>query len=206
MQMRRILSVLILPFTVGAADNLLRNTGFEQGITNWAASGVSARYSIVKDAGRNGGAALRYEKRSADAPNENSIFAQEVAVQPETLYVAAIWTKTEGQLRPVIRIATMNWDTLAFAAAGPSRDWQRIQIRFDSGPNRRIRFQIYGGSMGQIRQSEPGLSYFDEASLRPGERRGSCRAARRPDIRAAGKGPPRNQSVILRLEYVVHDR
>lgn len=161
----RILSVLILPFTVGAADNLLRNAGFEQGITNWAGSGVPARYSIVRDAGRNGGAALRYEKRSAGTPNENSIFAQEVAVQPDTIYVAAIWTKTEGQLRPVLRIATMNWDTLAFAAAGPSRDWQRIQIRFDSGPNQRIRFQIYGGSLGQIRQSEPGLSYFDEASL-----------------------------------------
>lgn len=161
----KIIPVFMLALTLSAADNLLRNPGFEQGGAGWMASGIASRYSIARDAGRNGSAALRYEKRSEGEPNENSIYAQEVDVQPNAVYAAAIWTKAEGNLRPVLRIASMDWDTIAIAAAGPSREWQQIQTRFDSGSNRRIRFQIYGGSLGQIRQSAPGVSYFDEAVL-----------------------------------------
>jgi hypothetical protein len=120
----------------------------------------------VKAAGRSGTAALRYEKSSEGAAGENSIFAQEADVQPNTVYVAGIWVKAEGNLRPVLRIAGLDWQTIATAAVGNSRDWQQIQARFDSGANKRVRFQLYGGSLGQIRQSAPGVSYFDDAVLR----------------------------------------
>jgi hypothetical protein len=146
--------------------DLLQNPGFEKGTGGWAASGAASRYSIAAKAGRNGTAALRYEKKSEGAAGENSIFAQEVDVQPNTAYVAGIWVKTAGNLRPVLRIATMKWDSLATAAATPSADWQLVQALFNSGENQRVRFQIYGGSLGQIRQSAPGVSYFDDASLR----------------------------------------
>ena len=86
--------------------NLLVDPGFEGAPSAWATAG-KARYRVVERAGRRG-AGLRYRKE-AEAGRENAHVDQVVAVEPGTAYVAGAWVRAEGDLRPVLRVATMTW-------------------------------------------------------------------------------------------------
>ena len=153
--------------TAIASQNLLRDAGFEGASDVWSSSGNAARYHVVAGIGRKGSKGLRYEKPAgAGDPKENSHHDQVVAVEPDTVYVAGLWVKAEGRLRPVLRIADMEWRTLAAGPAGETREWQEVRTLFRSGKNRQIRFQIFGGSLGKIRQTEVGASYCDDAFVR----------------------------------------
>jgi len=145
--------------------NLLRAPGFEQGAAGWQPLGRS-RYSVVQGAGCNGSAGLRYRKDAEGEGRENSHHDQIVAVEPGKVYVAGAWFRAEGTLRPILRIATMEWQDVALAAAGPSRDWQLATATFRNGTQRQVRFQIFGGSLSRRRESAVGTSTCDDAFLR----------------------------------------
>ncbi len=145
--------------------NLLVNPGFEDGASGWTRYG-KPRYRVLDGCGRRG-KGLRYSKPAEDAAaKENSHFDQVAAVRPRALYVASLWVKAEAGLRPVLRIADMNWKTLAIAAPRPGAGWRPVRVAFWSGDSKSVRFQIFGGSRTLARESAPGTSFFDDASLR----------------------------------------
>ena len=144
--------------------NILKNPGFEQGKEGWGVLG-QARYEVVAGAGRVGSVALRYRK-DKDEGKENSHFDQEVGVEPETLYVAAAWFKGAGNLRPALRIASMDWKTVALGLCAESNDWQEVCVGFYTGANKRVRVQIFGGATTERRESAVGTSYCDAVFLR----------------------------------------
>ena len=153
--------------TALALQNLLRDADFGGPSGAWSPTGNAARYRVVAKGGRKGTKGLKYEKPPGAAdPKENSHYDQVVAVKPDTVYIAGMWVKAEGRLRPVLRIADMEWQTLAVSAAGETREWQEVRTLFRSGKNRQIRFQIFGGSIGEIRQTEVGVSCCDDAFVR----------------------------------------
>ncbi|NOY79483.1 MAG: hypothetical protein GXP31_00620 [Kiritimatiellaeota bacterium] len=161
--------------------NLLQCPGFEVPPQAWHAHGAPGRYRIAPRAGRNGGHALQYSKQAGTGEaRENSHFDQIVAVRPNTLYVAGAWFRSETGLRPVLRLADMDWQTLRLAQAPLCPDWREVRVMFDSGRRTQVRFQIFGGSLTQMRESGPGTSFGDDCYLRratPADRRefASCR-------------------------------
>jgi len=143
--------------------NALKDAGFGGRPSAWATLG-RPRYAVVEGAGRRG-AAVRYQK-TQDEGKENSHHDQVVAVEPHAVYVAAVWVRAEGDLRPVLRVATMAWKDIAVARAGPSRQWQRLEATFRAGEHAQVRFQLFGGALTERRESAVGTSWLDDASLR----------------------------------------
>lgn len=148
------------------APNLLAHPSFEGPSESWRTHG-RARYAIADGLGRGRGACLRYGKERDDAgPKENSHHDQVVEVEPNAVYVAGAWFRAEGDLRPVLRVASIQWDTLALAVSTPSREWQQVRTVVCTEGQTQVRFQVFGGSLGELRESAVGTSYCDDAFLR----------------------------------------
>jgi len=158
--------LLLTVATTGIAatpENLLRDPGFDGPSRYWAATG-GKYYAAQPDGGRAGGC-LRYQK-TTDAANENAHFDQTAEVEADTTYVASVWVKGDGKLRPVLRIASEDWQTLTAAIAEPRAEWQLLRTTFETGKQRKARFQLFGGCVSERRETLPGTSWFDDASLR----------------------------------------
>lgn len=148
-----------------ATENLLRDSGFDRRSTEWSASGGKGTYTFQSEGGRSGGC-LRYQKAPESTSVENVHFDQTAEVSPGAAYVAEIWVKGDGTLRPVLRVASEDWQTLAAAMATPEPEWQLLRVTFETGTHRMVRFQLFGGSISEHRETLPGSSWFDDASLR----------------------------------------
>jgi hypothetical protein len=46
-------------------------------------------------------------------------------------------------------------------------DWSEARAVFQTGARDKVRVQIFAGSLGEIRQTEPGVSLCDDTYLRP---------------------------------------
>ncbi|MEW6355379.1 MAG: hypothetical protein AB1696_03560 [Planctomycetota bacterium] len=159
--------------------NVLKNPGFAKGVEGWQTFGQE-RYDVVAGAGGLGGPALRYRKDKVEG-KENSHFDQEADVEAQTLHIAAARFKAEGDLRPVLRIASMDWQTMALGIATPSKDWQEVRVRFYARDNKRVRVQIFGGAQSEQRESSVGVSYCDAVFLRKATEE-ECREVRRSRV------------------------
>jgi len=146
-------------------QNLLNNPGFESDSEKWNTSNPG-RYDVLSSASRSGKKGLRYYKEFAETTNENAHYDQLVKVEPDTLYLARAYFKSETWLRPTLRVATMDWETLAFTKAGNSDSWQRAELLFYTGDSEKIRLQIFGGATSHMRGTEPGKSFCDDLLLR----------------------------------------
>jgi hypothetical protein len=166
-----VLLVGVLGFApAGAADNRVEDPGFEQRSEAWHTSGAARRYAVVADQGRDGGACLRYHKAGEqslpDGRPENSHHDQVVSVKPGTHYVAGAWFRAEGEMRPVLRVASTDWQTLTAAVAAASTEWREARAIFQSGEREEIRIQIFGGAKTEKRETAVGLSYCDDVFVR----------------------------------------
>lgn len=151
----------------GLGESLMANGGFEEGTRGWESHGTVPRFAVVPRPGGQG-SVLHYTKTAGTgSPAENAHFDQVVPVEPQGLYVAAIKVRSAGGLQPVLRIADMAWGTLVAGQSKGSREWEEVKVLFRSGGEANVRFQVFGGSRGEIRETFPGESWFDDAFLRP---------------------------------------
>jgi len=141
----------------------LRNKQFGQGNAFWEERGIAGRYTIVPGAGRDGTPALRFHK-PADDPEptkENSHYDQWTTVVADHAYQIGMWVKAEGDLRPVLRLATTQSESVLEVVSGETRDWQYVQATYHADQNQKLKMQLFGGAQGQIRQTHPGTSWID---------------------------------------------
>jgi choline-sulfatase len=142
----------------------LRNKQFGQETKFWDERGVPGRFAIVKGAGRNGTPALRFHKEPADndqPTKENSHYDQFTVVAKGVTYRVGMWVKAEGDLQPVLRMASMDSESIVEVPAGESRDWQYVEGTFSVKKPQKLKLQIFGGAKGKIRETHPGTSYVD---------------------------------------------
>ena len=145
--------------------NLLENGAFETGGRGWHATARPRYYNVVQGEGRDGSAALRYKKPEATAESANAHYDQVVEVKPGTLYLAEVYFRSPDGLRPTLRIANMEWDTLSYGKADAGSGWHRVRVLFRTGDESKVRFQIFGGATSGMRGTEVGTSYCDLAQL-----------------------------------------
>ena len=141
----------------------LRNKHFGQNTKFWDERGTPGRHTIVKGAGRDGSPGLRFHKPADDKlpPNENSHYDQWTVVKKDVTYRVGMWLKAEGDLRPMLRMATKKSASVLEIPSGESRDWQFIEGTFKVDRTQKLKLQIFGGAKGEIRQAHPGTSYVD---------------------------------------------
>ncbi|MCX7017025.1 MAG: hypothetical protein NTW86_31440 [Candidatus Sumerlaeota bacterium] len=150
--------------------NLIPNGGFEQPAAKEGGASKGPCYSIVDGQGRNGGKCLRYKKEAeppaAEGKKENFHYDFIIPVEPQAAYAASAWFKTEGVLRPSLRIASMDWQALAAGICTDAKDWQEIRVIFRAGADKEVRLQIFGGGKTEARETAVGASYCDDVSAR----------------------------------------
>ena len=161
--------LLVLGLLASGADpggSLIVNGGFEEGKRGWESLGPVPRFAVVASPGGEG-KVLRYVKTAGTGPvTENAHFDQVVPVEPRSFYMAAIRVRSAAGLRPVLRIADMAWNTLAVGHSAASPEWEEVRVLFRTGSQESVRFQVFGGSRGEIREAFPGESWSDDALLR----------------------------------------
>ncbi len=151
-----------------ASPNLLKNPDFEKGTEGWralVADDPAAKYAITPGAGRDGAACVAYRKTAEGFANSH--FDQDFDAEPDKTYAFGAWIRGDGTLKPHLRIADENWNTIALIGAPASREWVQIAGIFDSEEKSRFKFQWFGGSRGpEFRQGFSGESWLDNAFVR----------------------------------------
>lgn len=163
--MKKLIFILVAMVShVAMGENLLEDPGFEKGQAAWKVSGAPNRYSV------NGGQ-LVYSKDaegplSKDGKKENVHIDQIVAVKPNTAYVVGARFKAEGNLRPVLRLTDMDWQTVKLLIAPPANgEWQEVRTIFKTTGQTKLRVQLFGGALSENYETAIGMSYCDDVFL-----------------------------------------
>ena len=163
--MRTLVLVALVAMVVGAAmgENLLQTPRFDKGQATWKVVGGQGRYS-VKDG------VLLYRKdgeASRSGSRENVHVDQIVAVDPGTAYVVGARFRAQKDLRPVLRVAGMDWATKALLIAPPANgQWQAVRTVLRTGNDTELRVQIFGGALTEKYETAIGTSLCDGVFLR----------------------------------------
>ncbi|MBC1521206.1 DNRLRE domain-containing protein [Listeria aquatica] len=90
---------------LAAAHNLVKNSGFEEGITNWAKTEFNGKGTISHDASQSapgalgGSGALKIVSEVSNTDRGYTSAIQWVDVEPETTYTFSAWTKAENMTK-----------------------------------------------------------------------------------------------------------
>jgi hypothetical protein len=162
----------------GAADaaNLLHDGDFERQELHrmrneepgvWSVYGLTARdieVRITEGAGRDGSRGLRYHRTEQSKANVH--VDQIVPVRKNTIYEVSAFFRGEGDLRPILALARMDWKPLGMAVVRIGPQWTEIRLAFDSFENDRVRLEWFPGAEGKLYTAAPGSSCIDDVCLR----------------------------------------
>ena len=199
--------------------NLITNGDFET-LDNaqpkgWQVRTYTGQAEHTVDAGRNGGHALKItSQRGSDTS-----WHHDVTVESETEYLISGWIKTEnlgtrgGGRGAMLEIHQLNGRQPMSQVLKGNQDWTRVELAFNSGPQREISLNLLYGGWGHA----TGTAWWDDISLvktgagdknttavasvasvfaatATAEQKAAVLAA------AAGKGGPLVEAVVSRLQ------
>ena len=139
--------------------NLLANPGFAADLTGWTPMGSN-------DAFEGADGALRF---TPDANGDNIHLDQTPKLKADTIYHASIEVRAQGKgLAPSLRIAGMDWNTVAEESAPADGKWHTVSAVFYSARLDQIRYQLFGAGRGKKGAESTGNTWFRNPTLRPG--------------------------------------
>ena len=160
MGMRRLLvAVVLLPLLISSADaaGLVKNPEFVDraaGKDNWpadwaAAPAVAPLYAAVNDDGCTDKDCLHYTGQAGQALGP---VTQNLTLKPQTDYVLVASLKSDGGLKPVVRLMGPDGQLAMVVSAG-SKTWQTVSARFNSGAASCGTLELWGDA--QALKSQP---------------------------------------------------
>lgn len=162
-----LLAAMILPLSPAlAADspNRLLNGDFEAGIKPWRAQGPPGAFSPGNAPASGGGGHVVF---SAPPGTNSSHLDQDVLLPTNAVYEVAVRAMAEGQgLRPGLRVADSQWQTLAHAETTADGKWGTLRVVFEPPPDGRVKIQLFGAGR-ENRGAFAGRTLFDDATLLP---------------------------------------
>ena len=132
----------------------------------WTVHGLTApdiEVSIAAGAGRARSRALYYHRTQQSKANVH--VDQIVAVQKNTIYEVSAFVRWEGNLRPILFVARMDWKPLALVVCQGGPQWTEVRLAFNSFENERVRLEWFPGAEGKLYTAAPGSSYLDDVCL-----------------------------------------
>lgn len=119
----------------------------------------------IAGGGRNRSRVLRYHRtESSDA---NVHVDQIVPVKKHTIYEVSAWYRCEGDLRPVLAVARMDWKMLGTVVCAQNDSWTEVRLVFSSLDNEQVRLEWFPGAQGKLYTTKPGTSFLDDVRVRP---------------------------------------
>ncbi|MDP6115376.1 MAG: discoidin domain-containing protein [Planctomycetota bacterium] len=122
---------------------------------------------IVDDDGHSGQHSLRFQ-----IPIERLAppIVQTIHCSPDADYTVSAWFKSDGKLKPVIGIAQPANAERPFArlVASDTKKWNRGQLQFNSGKNRRLAIAVFGDvTILKTGKMPPGRCWVDDVQIVP---------------------------------------
>ena len=128
------LSVFAVSCSLSASENLIKNPGFERGLSDWKISGrADADVAVVKGEGGDGGACLKISNRSPLSPNVYKRIYQTVSVRPNTRYKFGVKLKSVRGSGFFFG-GGKEWRIRTYAPNG-SYGWKTLSKVYTTGPN-----------------------------------------------------------------------
>ena len=156
--------VLMMVSAVTQNANMVEDSGFSQGLKSgaWHADDRGGSFETATVEGHT---VLRYTEKGSDRPAHVD---QVIAVEPGKYYRAAVFVRNDGtNLKPALRIADSDWQTLAYAdvddettAVEGDSKWVRVETVYFSGEHKEIRFQLFGAGRDYRSEGRSGDVYF----------------------------------------------
>jgi hypothetical protein len=159
------------------SENLLADGDFEQKDLRlaptqepgaWSVYGLTApdiQVTIAETAGRNQSRALCYRRTRQSKANVH--VDQIVAVQKNTVYEVSAFVRWEGNLRPILSVARMDWKPLGVVVCQGGSQWAEVRLAFNSFDSQQVRLEWFPGAEGKLYTAAPGSSYLDDVCLKP---------------------------------------
>lgn len=162
----------VLCVQLWAADGLLVNPDFSASTENdtrtpagWTVpDSAPPLYAVADDDGYSGAHCLRY---AAQAAGPAGAVTQTVACAANTDYVLAAALKSDGALRPLVRVVAADLDREAVRLVGRGgQGWQLLTADFNSGEATKLRVELYGDvTMLESGQAVVGTSGLDDVQI-----------------------------------------
>ena len=165
LRLAMLVSVLMIAPLV-SADGLIANADFE-GTDGWTLP-ADGHWSIADDDGHSGKQCVRF---SSEEETTGEPVTVEIACQANTEYVLAAWMKSDGVLRPAIRLTAPELgrnDALRVGFSGPDGKWVAVTGRFNSGKLKAFTVRIFADMRHLQGKAAPaGTSAVDDVQVWP---------------------------------------
>ena len=148
------------------ADGLIDNADFE-GTDGWTLP-ADAHWSLADDDGHSGKQCVRF---SSEEETTGEPVTVGISCEPNTEYVLAAWMKSDGVLRPAIRLTAPELgrnDALRIGFDGPDGKWVGVTGRFNSGKVKALTVLIFADMRHLQGKAAPaGTSAVDDVQIWP---------------------------------------
>lgn len=157
--LRPLLLFLGLGALAAAEENRIQNSQFADELADWVPFGSQQAFTATPQG-------LRF---ATDPAGSNIHLDQTPAIQPGTIYRATVEVRAEGrELQPTLRIAGLDWSTVAMAIAPGDGEWHTLELRFYSGEHTQVRYQLFGAGRGRQGDQAEGVAWFRNPLLQAG--------------------------------------
>jgi hypothetical protein len=130
----------------------------------WKLPAGDSGWSVTNAGGHSGKDALRYERTQARLAEP---VTQEVPCQPNTEYILSAWLKSDGVLKPLVRVTAAGMTDPEVVSDG-STQWTRFTTRFTSGNAKRFLIQIFASVEATKNNPVPaGRAEIDDVQVLP---------------------------------------
>jgi hypothetical protein len=149
------------------SDFSSRDAGNPLHVADWKMPAGEPSWSVTDADGHSGKDALRYQ---ADGERNPSPVTQEVPCQSNTEYVLSAWLKSDGVLRPLVRVIAPDLSDarVTQVVSDGSKAWSRFATRFNSGNAKRLLIQIFASTESAGRKPvPPGRADVDDVQITP---------------------------------------
>ena len=123
---------------LGAANNLVANGGFENGMTNWVLFGTNGTYQATNVTAHSGSYSLELDYGSGEW---QGVYQQTISVRPNTNYTLTYWYKhaaddTANNCYCFVRDGDINSENIigqAYMNGGNTNAWRQETVSFRTG-------------------------------------------------------------------------
>lgn len=143
--------------------NAVRGSDFREGVDAWR---FPDEYTVVDEPGRPGGRMVEFRFRPG---NDDTVHVDQlVPLEKGMAYRLSASIRNDGTLlKPGVRVARMDWSTLAYLESTDEGRWESLSTTFQADADGPVRLQLFGQGRGYAPPGQGGTAKFRDVMIEP---------------------------------------
>jgi len=142
------------PYSLMDADNVW---------VPYGAEGAKVPIELAVGEGVGGSDCIKYHKTGGESENIHLYY--NFFCEQYTDYKITAKVRSDGKLNPALAVVQLDWKEIAVVFSDAGREWQEISLVFNSGKNRSVRIEWFGGTKTKLYQGVEGMSWLDDFQI-----------------------------------------